>query len=248
MKRKIVLLFLLILTIGCASIDPASDDPYSKIPRARTPMEDLEPNLRSAVLKGKSLMDDPGLGTNGLSCASCHPNPELNSKWASIFPRRWSTPKNPQPRVITLNQHNHGALRSMMEGDKDLEDPAFTYLNAYLTWLADGSAIWEEDLPGKYLLEESIARGKKIFHEARTEGNGKRCADCHSEDSMDGVASVFPKNSRRYGKVVDLDTFLKAHSAETQNFVVDLDGQDLADMSAFLTDLSKGYVITLEKG
>jgi cytochrome c len=245
MKWKL-LLILTTISLGC--LGGVADLEYSltKVPHEGTPINDLEPNLREAVLIGQRVMEDKEFGENELSCASCHPNPELNRIWPTLFPRKWSTPKNLDPKIITLNQHNYGAYRDMMSGNLSPNDDSFTYLNTYLTWLGDGKPLWEEETPGKRMLMESSKNGKVLFNEKKGE-LGKKCADCHSEDSLEGIASIFPKYSERYEKVVILDTFLKTHALDKQRWDLDLEGQELADLSAFLTNISKGYVISLEK-
>ncbi len=248
MKCKILLLFLIILSLGCVDGKIELNYPLSKTPHERTPIDALDPFLRAAVLRGEAVMKDENLGTNGLSCASCHPNPELNKVWAALFPRRWASTMNPEHRVITLAQHNYGAYHGMMGGDLSPEYPSFTDLNAYLMWLGDGTRIWEEETPGRFQVTESALRGKNLFYDESLGGNGKSCSSCHSEASMKGVASVFPKYSKRYERVVILDTFIKIHAEDRQDWEIELEGQEISDMSTFLTNLSRDYVISLERG
>jgi cytochrome c len=245
MKCKL-LLILTLLSLGCLGGEDGNDYYRTKVPHEVTPINHLEPNLREAVLLGKEVMEDKDFGKNGLACASCHPNPELNRIWPTLFPRKWSTPRNLDPKVITLNQHNYGAYREMMSGQLSPEDDSFTYLTSYLTWLGDGKAIWDEETPGKRLLIESATNGKALFNEKQGE-TGRKCVGCHSEESLEGIASIFPKYSERYEKVVILDTFLKTHALDMQGWELELEGQELADLSTFLTNISKGYVISLEK-
>jgi cytochrome c len=245
MKWKL-LLILTILSLGCLGEKVELKYSLTKVNHERTPINDLEPNLRDAVLIGQKVMMDRDFGENGLSCASCHPNPELNGIWPTLFPRKWSTPKNLDPKVITLNQHNYGAYREMMSGNLSPEDDSFTYLNSYLTWLGDGKLLWEEETPGKRLLMESVTNGKALFNEKHGL-TGKKCADCHSEESLEGIVSIFPKYNERYEKVVTFDTFLKNHALDKQGWRLELESQELADLGAFLTNISKGYVISLER-
>jgi thiosulfate dehydrogenase len=247
MNGKIFIVFLIFISCGCLERDVNLDHTPSKILHERASIDRLEPHLKEAVLKGREVMEDENLGTNGLSCASCHPNPNLNKVWANLFPRRWASTMNPNHRIITLAQHNYGAYTGMMGGDLKPEDPVFNYLNTYLMWLGDGTKIWEEETPGQFQLEESILRGKKLFHDKDFAVNSKSCSSCHSEKSLEGVASLFPKYSETYEEVFILDNFIKSHSNDTQGTEIDLMSQEIADLSSFLTNLSRDYVIFLER-
>ncbi len=250
MGKKAVVSFLLIAALLCAGcLDGKVDPDYkvSNVAHERTPLGDLEPHLREAVIQGKTVMEDEGLGENGLSCASCHPNPELNRVWPALFPRRWASTMNPEHRVISLAQHNYGAYKGMMEGDLGPDDPSFSDLNIYLMWLGDGTVIWGREAPGGTLVKDAISRGSALYNKPVGE-KGAACADCHGEGSMTGAASVFPRYIPRYGGVFILDTFLVRHSNDTMGWELGLESRELADLSAFLTNHSRGYVITLEKG
>ena len=192
-------------------------------------------------------MKDENLGENGISCAKCHPNTELNKVWAALFPRRWASTMNPEHRIITLAQHNYGAYTGMMDGELKPEDASFNDLNTYLMWLGDGTKIWEEETPGRFQVVESVLRGKNLFYNKSLGGNGKSCSSCHSEDSLKGVASIFPRYSRSYERVVILDTFIKIHVQDKQGWELELQGHEIADMSTFFTNLSRDFVISLER-
>jgi cytochrome c553 len=155
---------------------------------------------------------------------------------------------NPEHRIITLAQHNYGAYHGMMDGNLKPEDNSFNDLNTYLMWLGDGTRIWEVEAPGRFQVMESVLRGRNLFYNENSVGNGKSCARCHSIDSMKGIASIFPKYSRRYERVVILDTFIKTHAEDMQDWEIELEDQDTSDLSTFLTNLSREYVISLERG
>jgi hypothetical protein len=94
-------LHIILFSGGCLNEDKGFDYTLLRVSQDRVSIEDLEPNLRQAVLTGEEIMKDKSLGENELSCESCHPNPELNSDWAVLFPRRWASTRNPKHRVIT---------------------------------------------------------------------------------------------------------------------------------------------------
>ncbi len=252
MDRKLLgigllVLFFSFLTLGCLEESVELNIEVSRTPHERTPIDELEPHLKLAVSKGERIMKDASLGNNGLSCDSCHPNPEINSDWAQIFPRRWASTRNPEHRIITLAQHNYGAHIDMMEGNLTSEDPAFLYLNTYLIWLGDGKEVWGIEKPGKNQLDESITRGEGLFHDRNVGDSGKSCGSCHTRESLVGAAATFPKYSRVYDQVVLMDSFIKMHAARNQGWDMDLMSQELTDLSTFLTNLSKDYIISLER-
>jgi cytochrome c len=136
----------------------------------------------------------------------------------------------------------------MMGGTLESDDPSFNDLTVYLMWLGDGQIIWEKELPGQFQLKESIQKGRDLFYNKNLGENGKSCSSCHSESSMEGVASIFPKYSETHYQVFILDTFIITHSRD--NLLADIDSMsnDLADLSSYLTNMSRGYIISLEKG
>jgi thiosulfate dehydrogenase len=206
-----------------------------------TPIEALEPHLREAVLRGKRLMEDPSLGTRGLSCASCHPNPKLNREWASEFPRRWSTTRRPEPRILTLAQHNVGAVVDVMGGRPlSPDDPLMIDLEAYIVWLGEGTLVWSTETPGRKQLEEKVAEGREEFQ--------RSCQRCHSEGDLKGVSARFPRYVPEAGRVLNLEGFLRHHERERLGEVLLPGSEASTALVTYLTSLSRGYPIDLPEG
>ncbi len=195
-------------------------------------LEDLEPHLAEAVLRGERLMEDPSLGTKGLSCVSCHPNPDLNREWVSEFPRRWSTTRRPTPRIITLAQHNAGAVVDIMGGKAfSPDDPEMVDLEAYIAWLGQGTPIWAEETPGRRQLAEKVREGEVTFQSG--------CGRCHQTDDMRGIAARFPRYVDGSGRVLNLEGFLGHHAGISPG------SENSTALVTYLTSLSRGYLIDL---
>ncbi len=147
--------------------------------------------------------------------------------------------------MITLAQHNYGAYIDMMEGSLAQDDPSFIQLNAYLTWLGDGKIIWSEETPGQFQVDESILNGKRMFHE-KAGAKARSCSSCHGEEKLIGAAANFPKYCKKYEQVLILDNFLMLHAYDTMGLDLGLNGSEISSLSSYLTNLSRGYVISLE--
>lgn len=242
--KVLFVIILAILSAGCLN-EVGAPKGLTTLPHERTPIADLEPNLRMEVIKGMAIMNDRNLGRNNISCGSCHPNPELNSVWPSLFPRRWASTINPTHRVITLAQHNYGAYKDMMKGDLSPEADEFNALNTYLYWLGDGTVIWGEPTPGQFQVDEASQRGRELFNNMIA--GRLSCSSCHSEISMVGIASTFPKYNERYERVVILDTFLFLHARDKQGWDLYPDSSEMGYLASFLTNESRGYVLSLAR-
>jgi mono/diheme cytochrome c family protein len=132
----------------------------------------------------------------------------------------------------------------MMEGSLQPDDPSFNHLNAYLMWLGEGKIIWAVETPGQFQVEKSIESGKKIFQEER---GGKSCKSCHGAERLTGATSNFPRYIEGYDEVLILDNFLVLHASKTMDWELNFTGSEIADLSSYLTNLSKGYVISLQR-
>lgn len=106
--------------------------------------EDLkrwEGEYMSVVMKGRSLWTDPNLGTNGVSCAQCHPNA------ANTHPETYPKFQKQIGRVIALREMINWCLRNPLEG-KELvaDDPKMIAIEAYVHWERRGVPL----APGKH--------------------------------------------------------------------------------------------------
>jgi cytochrome c len=130
MKRAVVLVCLLILVSGALSL-------------AGEKGADSKQELKQAIMRGKALFVDESLGTNGMSCNSCHveggtkpgkmgdmeipPFTNVAKKYPMYFKMA--------EKVMTLDQVINWCILTPMEG-KPLtwDDQRLADLTAYVTW------------------------------------------------------------------------------------------------------------------
>ena len=130
MKRAVVLVCLLILVSGALSL-------------AGEKGADSKQELKQAIMRGKALFVDESLGTNGMSCNSCHveggtkpgkmgdmeipPFTDVAKKYPMYFKMA--------EKVMTLDQVINWCILTPMEG-KPLtwDDQRLADLTTYVTW------------------------------------------------------------------------------------------------------------------
>jgi thiosulfate dehydrogenase len=93
------------------------------------------------VAQGRALWTDGKLGTNGVSCAQCHPNA------ANTHPETYPKFQKQIGKVITLPEMINWCLRNPLEGRTlALDDPKMTAMVAYVTYERRGVKLE----PGKH--------------------------------------------------------------------------------------------------
>ncbi len=95
----------------------------------------------SVVQKGRDLWTSPKLGSNGVSCAQCHPNA------ANTHPETYPKFQKQLGRVVTLREMINWCLQQPLEGQPlALDDPQMVALEAYVTHERRGVPL----SPGKH--------------------------------------------------------------------------------------------------
>jgi thiosulfate dehydrogenase len=106
--------------------------------------EDLqrwEAQYMSVVQTGRALWTDPKLGTNGVTCAQCHPNA------TNTHPETYPKFQKQVGRVVLLWEMINWCLRNPLEGKAlAADDPRMIALQAYVTDERRGVAL----NPGKH--------------------------------------------------------------------------------------------------
>jgi thiosulfate dehydrogenase len=103
--------------------------------------ERWEKEYMSVVAKGRELWTSPGLGTNNVACAQCHPNA------ANTHPETYPKFQQQLGRVIALREMINWCLQQPLEGKPlALDDPKMVALEAYITHERRGVAL----APGKH--------------------------------------------------------------------------------------------------
>jgi len=103
--------------------------------------ERWEKEYMSVVQKGRELWTSPGLGTNGVACAQCHPNA------ANTHPETYPKFQQQLGRVIALREMINWCIQQPLEGKPlALDDPQMVAMEAYVMYERRGVAI----APGKH--------------------------------------------------------------------------------------------------
>lgn len=87
-------------------------------------------------------------------------------------------------------------------------------------------------------LEEAVGKGKALFSDPSLGRNGKSCADCHTEDSVRGVADAFPKFVEKAGRLMSLyDTVNLMISSNMKGKILPLGDERITALEAYLKSL-----------
>ncbi len=124
-----IVIFIFIIVVSYA-------DEFSK--------EDLErwqKEYMSVVETGRELWVSADLGTNGVSCAQCHPNA------ANTHPETYPKFQQQLGRVVALRDMINWCLQNPLEGEPlALDDPRLVAIEAYVTFERRGVPLE----PGKH--------------------------------------------------------------------------------------------------
>ena len=133
---------------------------------------------------------------------------------------------SPQPAIA-----QEGASRALIEGKCSLCHPStrvFTVdpgsLKEVVARMTKKNPEWFKETDSRHLLEsletmlkdpeisamrdaweKTVSRGKALFSDPNLGGNGKSCADCHTEDSLREVRNNYPKWDVSLSKMVSLE-------------------------------------------
>ncbi len=130
-----VAVVVLVLSVAAASVVVRTDEFTA---------EDLtrwEKEYMSVVSYGRELWTSGELGTNGVSCAQCHPN------GANTHPETYPKFQQQLGKVIALRDMINWCLRNPLEGEPlELDSAEMIAIEAYLMHERSGVAI----APGKH--------------------------------------------------------------------------------------------------
>ncbi len=123
-------------TLFLTGIGPALADEFTN--------QDLElwqNQYQEAVRKGRQVFTDPGLGTNGVVCAQCHPNA------ANTHPETYPKFQKQLGKVATMAEMINFCIMNPLEGKPlALDDPRMIAIQAYITEERRGVPL----APGKH--------------------------------------------------------------------------------------------------
>ncbi|MBI9091237.1 MAG: hypothetical protein JEZ12_18650 [Desulfobacterium sp.] len=128
------LVFTLVPVILFVGISVADD--FTKVDLDRWQKEYM-----SVVKKGRDLWVSPRLGTNGVSCAQCHPNA------ANTHPETYPKFQQQLGRVIPLRDMINWCILNPLEGEElNPYDPRMVAIETYISHERKGVAM----APGKH--------------------------------------------------------------------------------------------------
>ncbi|NOQ45943.1 MAG: cytochrome C [Desulfobulbaceae bacterium] len=125
-----------IILAGLMIFSPARADEFTK-----ADLELWQSEYQEVVKKGRQVFTDPGLGTNGVVCAQCHPN------GANTHPETYPKFQKQLGKVVTLGEMINFCIRNPLEGkDLALDDRRMIALQAYIAEERRGVKL----APGKH--------------------------------------------------------------------------------------------------
>ncbi|MEA3546943.1 MAG: cytochrome C [Thermodesulfobacteriota bacterium] len=125
-----------IILAGLVIFSFAQADEFTK-----TDLELWQSEYQEVVKKGRQVFTDPGLGTNGVVCAQCHPN------GANTHPETYPKFQKQLGKVATLGEMINFCIRNPLEGkDLVLDDRRMIALQAYIAEERRGVKL----APGKH--------------------------------------------------------------------------------------------------
>ena len=120
-KQQFGAILLAIVTLPCLVVSAMADE-FTKEDLARWKNEYM-----TVVKQGRQVFTDGKLGTNGVSCAQCHPNA------ANTHPETYPKFQKQLGKVVPIWEMINWCLRNPLEG-KNLaaDDPRMVALQAYI--------------------------------------------------------------------------------------------------------------------
>lgn len=255
-----VILLLALVVLGCAKKEEEAEEAK---PKEMKP--DPAVRLARSVENGKKLFADAAIGTNDMSCNSCHAEGGMKdgkfgerdipafSGLAAAYPKYFASAN----KVMTLSQVNNFCLVNAMSGEPfPADDQRLADLTAYVASVKGVSEIEKKADPGAEktaadALAKSVESGKKLFGDKALGTTEMTCNSCHMEGgtkngkmgkmaipAFNNVAAKYPKFFPMAKKVMTL--------SQVNNFCIvnplkgealEWDDQKLADLSAYVASI-----------
>lgn len=136
MRRKIAVALAAAVVLAAVGGMAIRADEFTKADQERWQKEYM-----SVVEKGREPWTSPGLGTNNVACAQCHPNA------ANTHPETYPKFQQQLGRVIALREMINWCIQQPLEGKPlALDSPDMVAMEAYIAWERRGVAL----APGKH--------------------------------------------------------------------------------------------------
>lgn len=127
---------IIVSSIGLITASLAQADEFTNSDQERWQQQFMD-----SVKEGRKLWTSPALGTNGVSCAQCHPNA------ANTHPETYPKFQKQLGKVAPIQEMINWCLKNPLEGQPlAIDDPLMTALQAYVTYERRGVKLE----PGKH--------------------------------------------------------------------------------------------------
>jgi|GEM_PF-757443 len=254
----LVALLLALLAFACAKEEEKEVEPKEMMPNPA--ME-----LTKSVENGKKLFADTTLGTNNLSCGSCHAEGGTKdgkmgemvipafAGLAGKYPGYFKTPK----KIMTLSQVNNFCLVMAMKGKAlPADDQRLADLTAYVASVKGVSQMKVKADPkaqktAAEALAKSVENGKALFGDKSLGTTEMTCNSCHVEGgtktgqmgkmaipAFANVAAKYPKffpMAKRVMTLSQVSNFCIVNPLKGE--ALKWDDQKLADLSAYVASV-----------
>jgi thiosulfate dehydrogenase len=136
MRRKLAVALAAAVVLAAVGGMALRADEFTKADQER-----WEKEYMSVVQKGRELWTSPGLGTNNVACAQCHPNA------ANTHPETYPKFQQQLGRVVALRDMINWCIQQPLEGKPlALDSPDMVAMEAYVAWERRGVKL----APGKH--------------------------------------------------------------------------------------------------
>ncbi len=134
--KKATMMAVAMAALVLTGMQPARADEFTQ-----KDLQLWQGQYEAAVKKGRQVFTDPGLGTNGVVCAQCHPNA------ANTHPETYPKFQKQLGKVATMAEMINFCIMNPLEGKPlALDDPRMIAIQAYITEERRGVPL----APGKH--------------------------------------------------------------------------------------------------
>ena len=240
-----IIIFLFFVLYGCSSTQRQS---FSSTEHKKAANE----ATRLSYERGRQIWNDPDLGDNGRSCASCHVNGEMTN--AEKYPRY----KHILRTMATISITHNFAVVNESKGEAwEIGSEDANAITLFVQSLANGKEMRMTRLGG--IDDEWLQKGSAAFIDASLGSNGKSCATCHSLDGkasksneagrgpdLKGVAAYFPRYNPHFNRVIIAEQQINYCITEyMQGAPQKLDSEQIVALYYYLARNSEGTKISV---
>lgn len=217
-------------------------------PRVIIKSETARAAEQQALERGRQIYFDEDLGSNGLSCNSCHPK-GMDTR-AEAYPRY----KHVLGTMATISMTHNFAVVNENRGNKwELGSEDANAIALYVKFLANGKKMTLSQ-PLKYQ-NDWIQKGETAFQNSNLGRNQKSCATCHTKNNnqsdttfvnLEGIAAIYPRYRQPQNRVITLEQqILHCLTQRLTTEKLPLDHETIVSLVCYLASISQGYLVAV---